>query len=408
MNTCPKCNDNIWIKSGHRKEKQRYKCKNCGYETVNLNKEEETKYIENKDSAYIESKKIIPVQELLELFKVDTTVWEVERYIINKWDTTSFDNKESTTVPNFQVKVWLKKKQEIVQKEDIKKDIKEIVSDIKWIKNESYPIFKYNSDRHLLEINLFDLHFGKIGWRGEAEDYDIKIAKERFENAFEDLIAKASKFGIRRILFPIGNDFFNSDCNIPWARTTMGTPQEDDTRWKKVFVEGRKMLISAINKCACIAPTDIVIVSGNHEEQKIHYLGDLLEAVYDSHPNVTVDNSGKPRKYYKYGQNLIGFTHGNSKCETENRLLQLMPVEVPDLWAKTKYREWHLGDIHHKKVIKLKTEEDYQGLVLRYMRSLTADDEWHSKKGYVNQVKGGEAYLFHEENGLIANFNYNL
>jgi hypothetical protein len=42
------------------------------------------------------------------------------------------------------------------------------------------------------------------------------------------------------------------------------------------------------------------------------------------------------------------------------------------------------------------------------MRSLSGNDAWHSAKGYVGAVRGAEAYVYHKEQGMIANFNYNI
>ena len=64
----------------------------------------------------------------------------------------------------------------------------------------------------MLEVNIFDLHFGKLCWNGETgEDYDTKIASKRFHNAIDDIVGKAIFHDVDKIVFPVGNDFFNSD-----------------------------------------------------------------------------------------------------------------------------------------------------------------------------------------------------
>jgi len=206
----------------------------------------------------------------------------------------------------------------------------------------------------------------------------------------------------------VGNDFFHSDNSFPYPQTTNGTPQQTDLRWQKSFREGRKLIMEVINFLSQFADVDIVVIPGNHDFQKSFYLGDVLEMAYSKNSNVTVDNRACVRKYYQYYNNLVGFSHGSPKNETEKRLLFLMPQEVPELWAKTKFREWHLGDRHHKRVIQLKSDLDHQGIIIRYMRSLTGDDAWHARKGFIGAQKGAEAYLYHKKYGMIANFNYNI
>src|SRR5690606_36994603 len=106
---------------------------------------------------------------------------------------------------------------------------------------------------------IFDLHLGKMGWSEETGDgdYDIRIAESRFRTALEDLITKASGYSTGRILFIIGNDFFNSDRNYPFTSTTSGTPQEDDTRWQKSFRLGVRLITEAILRLSQIAPVDV-------------------------------------------------------------------------------------------------------------------------------------------------------
>jgi hypothetical protein len=42
---------------------------------------------------------------------VDLETWDVERYLVNKWDNASKDaNEEAQLVELYQVKVWLKRK----------------------------------------------------------------------------------------------------------------------------------------------------------------------------------------------------------------------------------------------------------------------------------------------------------
>ena len=77
-------------------------------------------------------------------------------------------------------------------------------------------------------------------------------------------------------------------------------------------------------------------------------------------------------------------------------------------WQETKYREFHLGHFHHKRDIKYKSSQEYHGLVIRYLRSLGGEDTWHNIKGYVGSVQSAESFVWSKEEGLIANFSYNL
>ena len=160
-------------------------------------------------------------------------------------------------------------------------------------------------------------------------------------------------------------------------------------------------MVEAIDKCTTIAPVDVLVIPGNHDEERSFYMGEVLSAWYRSCPNVTVDNRAMKRKYYPYGVNLIGLTHGY--YERLVNLSNIMPHEVPDLWAASKYREWHVRDKHHKKDMHIITDEKI-GMVIRILRSLSAPSTWAFDKGFIGSLRAGEGFMWHPSKGLIAQF----
>ena len=154
--------------------------------------------------------------------------------------------------------------------------------------------------------------------------------------------------------------------------------------------------------CAEIAPVEVPIIGGNHDEERTFYLGELLSGLYSNTDRVNIDNSAKMRKYVVYGKNLIGLTHGYH--EKLKELKDIMAYEVPALWAASTYREWHTGDKHHKEDYVHKTQENNNGVVIRILRSLTTTDAWHYNKGYIGALRASEAFLWDKEQGLKAQF----
>jgi hypothetical protein len=115
-----------------------------------------------------------------------------------------------------------------------------------------------------------------------------------------------------------------------------------------------------------------------------------------------VDNRPIGRKYYPYGNVLLGLAHGY--YEKDVKLDSLMAYEKPDLWARSIYREWHLGDKHHKKDTIIKTDELENGVIVRILRSLAPPSVWEYDKGFVGSQKAAEGFLWHKEHGLKAQF----
>lgn len=351
--------------------------------------------------------RIVTVEKLLDIYNIDLEVWEIEKKIVNTWEVgAKAPTGHIVTTPLFQVKLWLKKKQAATDLAILRKQFVEDLKDLSPAV-EKYKHKNPDTPGRLLEINIFDLHFGKVAWHEEVgENYNIEIATQRFNQAIEYFIDIHKEHNIEKILFPISNDFFNSDRSHPFNSTTSGTPQEEDTRWQNTFRKGRELLVKGITRLSTLAPVEVKVIPGNHDYERSFYLGDSLEGWFYNNKNVTIDNGASPRKYFKFGKCLIGLTHGNNEKSTD--LPMIMAQENPEAWSKTTYREFHLGHLHHKRETQLKSTNEYQGVIIRHMSSLSGTDSWHHKKGYVGARKSAEAFLWDPETGLVNQSYFNI
>jgi len=362
------------------------------------------------------SKRMLSKDDIIKEYNIDLSEWEIERYRVKtsegyrkdrsvEWKVSDgrvingdvHDTGKMLVVPLYHIEVRLVKKKKIVEARQAIEAMKADALSFAPV----YPKIAYPKlDKgHLYEIDMPDIHFGRLTWDEESgENYDIKIAKKAIETTVMKLLALIQKQSVSKILLPLGNDFFNVDNKF--NTTTGGTPQQEDTRWKKTFTLGRQICTWIIDTCSQVAPVDVIIVPGNHDEQRSFCLGDSLECWFHNNPNVTIDNAAMNRKYYLFGKNLIGFAHGYD--EKLDRLPMMMAMDKPDLWAKAKFREWHTGDKHNKKDFVYKTDEG-SGVVVRILRALAAQDAWTFNHGY-NSLRAGESFLWHPENGLVAQY----
>lgn len=322
----------------------------CGYDTHDMGGKQNSKELLSKEfernTCFIESKsyRIRTLEDALAYAEVDLDIWEVDRCVINKWEMGAKNAiNELIIKPLWQVKVWLKR----IVPDSTEEALKQILDDIK----KHAPIYTYNrrkpisGSKHLYEIAIFDFHFSMFCWEEEVgENYDTDIALQLYSDAIADLLDKVQHISIDRILLPTGNDFLHTD-NM-FNTTTAGTHQDIDTRWQRAFRKSREMLVEAIDRLATVAPVTIPIIPGNHDWEKMFYLGEVLSAWYANNKRVMVDNTPDPRKYYRYGKNLIGFTHG--KYEKEASLPLIMAKERPEDWSQTDFQEWHIGHWHRK------------------------------------------------------------
>lgn len=355
------------------------------------------------------------LEELLEACDVDLDVWKVKNYVVNKWDVTSWKRTFPETIQNFQIKAWLEKNVKAVKEQQIGEIF------LKMIQGYEPPVLDWTpelpnkyEENNLLEISIFDLHIGKLAWGGETfENYDTKIARERFLTAIEKLLHRASGFQFSRILFPVGNDFFNSDTMF--NTTTKGTQQDEDLRWQKTFNIGVRLIVDAINLLKQTGvPVDVVVIPGNHDFERSYYMGKYLEAWFNNDPMVHIDCGASPRKYYRFGNVLLGLTHGSEEKEAALPMIMANDVESKPLWSETKFHEWHLGHIHRKRNVnyaiidKSRVLNEDLGVTIRYLSSLTGTEEWHHKKGFIGSTKAADAFVWNDEFGLVAHLNTNL
>ena len=360
------------------------------------------------------------LDELLKICEVDKKIWNVESHIVNKWDVTSFKQGSPVTIENFQVKARLIRNKFFGKEVAIGEMFLQMVQDYippvmctipKTLRDIAYP--PNYKENNLFEISCFDLHLGKLAWYGETgENYDVKIARQRFLQTIETLILRASGFQYSRILFPVGSDFFNSDNMI--NTTTKGTQQDEDLRWQKTFQVGVRLLVDAINMLKQTGvPVDVVVIPGNHDFERSFYLGSYLEAWFNSDPMVQINNGASPRKYYKFGKVLLGLTHGGEEKETSLPMIMASDIESKPMWSETIFHEWHLGHIHRKRNVnyaildRTRTVSEELGVTVRYLSSLTGTEEWHHKKGFIGAIKAGEGFIWNDEAGLMAHLNSN-
>lgn len=365
-----------------------------------LDGESEEKNTFTADSWNIDLKKtrIHTLDQLLEYCKVDLTLWTVERFVVNKWEVGAKDADDILQVePLFQVKATLVKRKAV---EDARVEIEKLKNDLK---NER-PFKKTKFVRkpqsgNMLEISLPDAHFGKMAWRNETgyQSYDTPIASAMFLRALDTLIEKSKGIEFDKVLFVVGNDLLNSDNEQ--GTTTKGTAVSTDGRYQKTFITVRRTITEAINRLKEIAPVHVVMVSGNHDDLGVWHLGDSLECAFANDEDVEINNEPKYRKYVRYGKVLLMLTHGDKGKREDYPLL--MATEKSSDFGETLYREVHTGHIHQTRL------QEWHGVRVRILPSLSPPDAWHSESGFTGQQRNAEAYVWNYEHGLTAQFFHN-
>ena len=265
-------------------------------------------------------------------------------------------------------------------------------------RSPSYPIVERikSKEGHLLVVNPADIHIGKLATAFETgEDYNTCIAVQRVHEGVQGILDKSSGFKVEQIVFVGGNDILHIDT--PKRQTTSGTPQDTDGMWYQNFMNAFKLYVDVLEKLIVVANVHFVYCPSNHDYTNGFFLCQAVEQYFRNNDNITFDCSIAHRKYYTYGLNLIGFTHGDGGKQSDLPLA--MAHESKD-WVNCKHRYVYTHHLHHK------VAKDFMSVCVETMRSPSGTDSWHHRNLYQHAPKAVEGFLHHKDFGQICRFNH--
>lgn len=340
--------------------------------------------------------------EMLELFQVDVARWEVVKLTHNIWQSGGKGPDGELLAQDLcQTTLHLKRiagADSLVQLTDLLlQSLRDAAP-----KKGPFVITKVKAP-HMLEVDAFDLHLGKIAWGQETGhgDYDLSIATKSFREAFDDCLVKTSGFHLGKALLPVGNDLLQTD-NLR-SETTAGTRVDSDSRYHKVFEAAVSEMRWAIDRLLDRAPlVEVKSVSGNHDFLGGWTVARVLQAIYENDRRVVFDASPQTRKYCRWGQTLLGLVHGNE--ERHQDLPLIMATERKQDWAETLFHEWHTGHYHKYKKTRHTAGDTFGGVTIRTLRSLSGVDAWHSRRGFIGGRRAIEAFVYDLQEGEIGAF----
>lgn len=285
-------------------------------------------------------------------------------------------------------------------REDLISEMKEYSPIVKKYKRKAIK------DSHCLVLDIADLHVGKLATIGGTNNYyDVDMAIKRAIEGSESLIDKSKPYNIDQIVFIIGNDILHID-NSKFKTTTSGTPQDTDGMWYDNFKIARILYTQIIQRLSTIADVHVIHCPSNHDYMSGFMLADSVYSYFHNNKNITFDVSNVHRKYYKYGDNMLMFSHGDGA--KLNDIPYLAAHESSQMWASTKYRYSYLHHLHHKEYFKFRSGADFIGMTVEYLRSPSGTDRWHNDNGYVGAKVAIEAFIHHPEFGQISRLTHNF
>lgn len=251
-------------------------------------------------------------------------------------------------------------------------------------------------DGHLLVVDAADVHLGKLCSAFETGcEYNREIAVKRVLEGVDGIIQKSNGWNIDKICFIGGNDILHVDT--PKNATTSGTQQDTDGMWYDNFLKAKRLYVDVIDKLMNIADVHFTFNPSNHDYQSGFFLAQVVETHYRTCENITFDCSIAHRKYFKYGKNLIGTTHGDGAKSSD---LPLLMAQESGMWDKTQHRYVYVHHEHHK------WSKDHIGVTVECLRSPSGTDSWHHRNGYQHAPKAIEGFIHHKNHGQVARLTH--
>jgi len=249
-----------------------------------------------------------------------------------------------------------------------------------------------------LEISIADYHLAKFHIDG---DNNPLVRVERYFNIAKDLILKAKAiYNIKKVIFPISNDFFHTDNYH--NTTTNGTPQDTIMSYSHEYELGFNLLVETIQMfLEYCEEVKVILVQGNHDRTKSYYLAHGLDVFFKTEDRVSFNRNHSVVKAIIIGNTFIGYHHGNCKLDDLPLLFATHP-EYGSSFGNALYREVHTGDKHHYMA------KEVKGVRIQQMPSLSGTDRWHADNNYVHSVRAALALVYDEEKGKITEFETRL
>ena len=223
---------------------------------------------------------------------------------------------------------------------------------------------KHEQAEGMLEIPLFDMHFGIA---------DL----EYYRDTLAEILAIITCKSWDKIVIPVGQDLFHND-SIVNGITSKGTPIEK-VNLKQAVYDAKTFYFNIIDAAIGSANEVKVIYSPGNHDKTVGWL--FVQILMERYGKDIVDDSLAERKAVWWNGCFIGITHGNKKTDTAQGLRGKFTIEFPALFATAKVREIHTGHLHSEGY------KDEYGVQVRRMSSGNKDDEWTITEGYKAQKR---------------------
>lgn len=253
-------------------------------------------------------------------------------------------------------------------------------------------------DKDLLSVYpIADQHHGLMAWGAESgENYDLKIGADRLRQCSKRLISQ-SPSSKQALILNLGDWQHTDDAKNMTPRG--GNILDVDGRYFKVLTTGVQLMMDVVDLALQKHETVVVRnLPGNHDPHASIALTVALGAFYSKNPRVTIDDDPSDFFFHRFGQTLIGATHGHKMKPPA--MAMSMAVRRREDWGNTKYHWFLFGHIHHE------TAREIGDVRCESFQTLASKDAFGASHGY-NAGQSITSVTLHTEEGEVGRHRVN-
>lgn len=217
--------------------------------------EQVTKSEEKSDgTGYVEAvthKQPKTLEDAIRIGQIDLDIWEVDRWVWNSWGVTSWKSGKPEERTNYQVKLWLKRRDKSSQER-----LEEI---LELVKGYTPTPIKFVPAREKTGVVVIsDLHLGaKVKDLIRTKDFDLGVLQDMLQEVAE----RTNRVGFKEVKLIMLGDYFESLSGLNHLNTFKSL---DEDMWGANPIIAAHIVLthflSSINNL-----TGVYMVSGNHD-----------------------------------------------------------------------------------------------------------------------------------------------
>lgn len=290
------------------------------------------------------------------------------------------------------IQQWIKTNQQAVAVEAaIRTVVDELKQTLPKIKPTKGPA--HQNDLLLNQFTITDLHMGMLAWSEETggENWDLDIAEKLILDWFSAAIAMSpnAKYGV---LAQLG-DLMHHDSHesvTPAHRHVLDADSRLQKTIRVVIRVIRQIISMLLQKHEHV---HVVMADANHDPASSAWMRELLHAMYEDEPRITVDNSPDTYYAYEHGKTALFYHHGH-KRKVAN-VDDVFVSRFRELYGRANQCYGHIGHLHSDEVVETNL------MRIERHRTLAPADAYSSGGGWMSK-RDAKVITYHKEHGEVS------